>query len=85
MKNKIFEIAKELKDCNITEKEAQTKFLFLFGTTNCTKPDKFGTPRVKFELSNPCDYCKYNKEGKNRNKDACSYCGRYLKDNEYYS
>ena len=31
MKEKILEIARELENCEITEKQAQTKFLFLFG------------------------------------------------------
>lgn len=34
MRNKILEIARELENCEITEKEAENKFLFLFGVTN---------------------------------------------------
>ena len=34
MRDKILEIARKLESCEITEKEAQTKFLFLFGVTN---------------------------------------------------
>ena len=47
MRDKILEIARELEHCEITEKEAQTKFLVLFGVTKRTlnnelKPSGFG-------------------------------------------